>query len=59
MGDTMKRVGTGWVDDTDELRRVWSAMVVDRRVSRISSSVVTSDWGGLGAMTDGVGWGEW
>ena len=28
-------------------------MVVDRRVSRISSSVVTSGWGGLGIRPTG------
>ena len=49
--DTMKWVGAGWVDDTDELGRVgtgWGDMIVDRHVSRISSSVVTSSWDELG-----------
>ena len=61
-GDTMKWVGAGWVDDIDGLGRVgtgWGAMVVDRHVSRISSSIVTSGWGGLGHWTDGVGRGGW
>ena len=52
-GDTIKWVGAGWVDNTDELGRVgtgWGDMIVDRHVSRISSSVVTSSWDELGAL---------
>jgi len=30
----------------------WGAMVVDRRVSCVSSSVVTLGWGELGYWTD-------
>ena len=44
ISDTMKRVGTGWVDDT---------------VSHILSSVVTLGWGGLRHWADGVGRGGW
>jgi len=36
----------------------WDAMVVNQRVSRISSSVMTSGWGRLGHWADGFGAGS-
>ena len=54
-GDTIKRVGAGWVDDTDELGRVGR---YGSRSGRKSHIIFRRDFG-LGHWADGVGRSGW
>ena len=51
-GDTIKRVGAGWVDDTDGLGRY------DSRSARKSHIIFCRDFG-LGHWADGMGRSGW